>query len=45
MLVLTSVTKKYVMLTSLVVLGIVLLLVIIYVVWPYRRNKDSMREK
>ena len=33
------------MLTSLVVLGIVLLLVIIYVVWPYRRNKDSMRGK
>lgn len=33
------------MLTSLVVLGIVLLLVIIYIIWPYRRNKDSMRGK
>ncbi len=33
------------MLTSLVVLGIVLLLVIIYIVWPYRKNKDSMKGK
>jgi cytochrome bd-type quinol oxidase subunit 2 len=33
------------MLTSLVVLGIVLLIVIIYIVWPYRKNKDTMKEQ
>jgi hypothetical protein len=33
------------MLTSLVVLGIVLMLVVIYVIWPYRKNKDSMKEQ
>lgn len=31
------------MLTSFVVLGILLLVVIIYIVWPYRKNKDSMK--
>ncbi len=33
------------MLTSLVVLGILLLLVIIYIVWPYRGKKGTMKEK
>jgi len=33
------------MLTSFVVLGILLLVVIIYIVWPYRKNKDSMKGK
>jgi|GEM_PF-2891967 len=33
------------MLTSLVVLGIFLLLVIIYIVWPYRGKKGTMKEK
>lgn len=33
------------MLTSLVVLGIFLLLVIIYIVWPYRSKKGTMKEK
>lgn len=31
------------MLTNLVIVGIALLLVIIYVVWPYRKDKDRMR--
>lgn len=33
------------MLTSLVVLGILLMVVIIYIIWPYRKNKDSMKGK
>ena len=37
--------KLNVMLTSLVVLGIFLLLVIIYIVWPYRGRKGTMKEK
>lgn len=45
MLVLASITKTICMLTSLVVLGIFLLVVIIYIVWPYRKNKDSMKGK
>lgn len=31
------------MLTNLVIVGIALLLVIIYVVWPFRKDKDRMR--